>query len=217
MVRRKTIPVGTRFGKLVVIGDAPPMKNTVDGKELHSASFVRCDCGNECVVLNYRLRKGTTMSCGCYGKTHMVKHGGTRSRLYNIWYNMRRRCSYEKAGGYERYGGRGISVCREWQTDFASFRAWAIEHGYTDKLSIDRINPSGNYEPSNCRWVPISEQSANRAYCHRITAFGKTKTLPEWEKETGIKYSTIRARIFDLGWTPEKALSTLENNKQRKA
>ena len=209
MVRRKTIPIGTRFGRLVVIGDAPPMTNTTHGKELHSASFVRCDCGKKSVVLNYRLRNGSTTSCGCYGKTHMVKHRGTGSRLYHIWYNMRRRCSYKKARGYERYGGRGISVCLEWQTNFASFRAWAIEHGYTNNLSIDRINPNGNYEPANCRWIPISEQSANGGYCPRITAFGKTQTLREWEKETGIKYSTIRARIFELGWSAEKALSVL--------
>lgn len=92
----------------------------------------------------------------CRGRKTLLKHGQSRSRLYHIWVNVRNRCQ-----PHNIYGRKGISVCQEWEV-FEPFYTWATAHGYEDSLSIDRINPWGNYEPSNCRWTTDAEQSRNR-------------------------------------------------------
>jgi hypothetical protein len=92
-----------------------------------------------------------------------AKHGfSDKERLYNIWHSMKQRCLYENGKDYPRYGGRGITVCKEWENDYPAFRSWALSHGYDDSLSIDRINVNGNYEPSNCRWADAKLQANNR-------------------------------------------------------
>lgn len=90
------------------------------------------------------------------------KHGKRNTRLYTIWDNMKRRCGSKDATGYENYGGRGISVDDEWRNDFESFYNWAMDNGYNESLTIDRINNEKNYTPDNCRWATITEQSRNK-------------------------------------------------------
>lgn len=128
----------------------------------------RCDCGTERIVNGANLRRGLTKSCGCHNKemaaTHcknMAKHNMHNSRLYHIWNGMKRRCQNQNAANYKNYGGRGISVCDEWQS-FEPFCEWALANGYGDELSIDRIDVNGNYEPSNCRWATWKEQASNK-------------------------------------------------------
>lgn len=98
-----------------------------------------------------------------------LKHGMAKSRIWNIWTGMRDRCSRPNNKNYQRYGGRGICVCPEWDSDFQNFYDWSMENGYSDDLTIDRIDNDGNYEPSNCRWVTRKEQTRNRSI---------TKTIP---------------------------------------
>lgn len=124
-----------------------------------------CTCGSETIASGWRLRKGEPQSCGCLQRevttNRNTSHGMTGTRLYTIWSNMLSRCGNEKNPQFCDYGGRGISVCEEWSR-FEPFSAWAKESGYSDSLSIDRVNNDGNYGPGNCRWVTMLEQAHNK-------------------------------------------------------
>jgi hypothetical protein len=121
----------------------------------------RCECGTVRDVPATPLKSGRSRSCGCLHRDEFVaritKHGDHQTRLYRIWQGMKHRCSYPHKAKHRNYHGRGIRVCDAWQT-FPPFRDWALGHGYTDELSIDRIDNDGNYEPANCRWVTIAAQ-----------------------------------------------------------
>lgn len=170
---------GQRFGRLVVVERA---ENRIERNGNMVVQWLcKCDCGNYTVVRRADLTNGRTRSCGCLlqerraeilqkanrsrknGIHHgMFKHGLCGTRLYRIWQGMKRRCYNSKVPDYKYYGGRGIKVCEEWKDDFQKFADWAITHGYTDNLTIDRRNVNGDYEPSNCQWVTMAEQANNR-------------------------------------------------------
>jgi hypothetical protein len=137
-----------------------------------------------------------------------LKHGMRHTRLYETFVNMKTRCYNSNNSRYKLYGGRGIKICDEWLKDFNTFYEWAIDHGYNDTLTIDRIDPDGDYEPSNCRWVTWQTQQNNRRNNHRISFNGQNHTLAEWSRITGINYGTLVARISRRGWSVERALTT---------
>lgn len=151
---------GQRFGRLVVLGQAPAGPN---GRTRWRCS---CDCGAEVVVGSaYHLKSGNTRSCGCLHKDsarerHLL-HGGKGTRLYNIWKNARQRCRNPKSPDFYLYGARGVRFSTEWD-DFSAFRDWALSHGYTDELTLDRIDPDSDYSPENCRWATWLEQRHNQ-------------------------------------------------------
>ena len=122
-------------------------------------------------------------------------HGKSHTRLYKIWIGMKKRCYNPRSNAYERYGGRGIGIYQEWLNDFMSFYNWSMENGYNDNLSIDRIDVNGNYEPSNCRWATIDEQSSNKRDTVYYEMFGLNKPLTEWCKYAEIKYSRAYQRL----------------------
>jgi hypothetical protein len=105
------------------------------------------------------------------------------------------RCYNTHSRSYKDYGERGISICKEWRNDFMSFYNWALNNGYQEDLSIDRIDVNGNYEPSNCRWIPMAEQSKNRRNTVYFTYNGETKPISDWVREFGIPKTTFRRRI----------------------
>lgn len=125
----------------------------------------RCECGTIRNVDGWRLRKGTSLSCGCLVRKQ--KNLST-SRLYRIWQGIKTRCFYKRSNRYYRYGARGITICEEWKNNFLSFYSWAINNGYKNNLSIDRINNDGNYEPSNCRWATAIQQANNKSKVKEI-------------------------------------------------
>ena len=194
---------GKKFGRLTVIGYA------CTNKSRKSVWKCKCECGKETFVVGNRLIKGHTKSCGCLrvdSATRIAtKHGYSKTRLYGIWCAMKGRCTNQNNTSYERYGGRGIAICDEWQNNFQAFYNWAISHGYSDESSIDRIDNNGNYEPSNCRWVTMKEQSNNRSSSVCLTHNGETHTLKEWSELTGIKYTTLYSR-YSVGESVDEIL-----------
>lgn len=123
------------------------------------------------------------------------KHGFTNNRIYNIYRGMKTRCYNNKDYHYQWYGAKGIKICDEWLNDFMSFYNWAINNGYKDDLTIDRINTHGNYEPSNCRWVTTKQQSNNRKNNNLITINGVTHTLSEWSEISGVHHKAIYRKL----------------------
>lgn len=190
---------GQRFGRLEVLHESD---RTPYGARRW---LCECDCGKRKIVFQDCLMKGKSRSCGCLRTEELVarftKHGCCGSRIYNIYAKMKRRCYVESEERYEDYGGRGIRVCSEWlgEQGFENFHKWAMKNGYTDNLTIDRIDVNGNYEPSNCRWATYEEQSKNKRNNIVVTWNGKTQVLKDWCRELSLDYRTIKAR-FHKGW-----------------
>lgn len=172
--------VGQKFGKLTVIGESEKI-----GKFYYA--LCKCECGNEKKIRTQSLITGESKTCGlCLEKFPI--------RLKKIFNGMKQRCLNEKATNYNRYGGRGIKVCKEWLEDSYSFYTWALKNGYDENLSLDRIDPDKNYEPSNCKWATTQEQSNNKCSSIFIIFNNVKKTLGEWSKIYGIEPSTARYR-----------------------
>ena len=129
----------------------------------------------------------------------------TNTRLYRIWSGMKRRCYNKRSSYYERYGGRGITVCDEWLHDFQAFYDWSMSNGYADDLTIDRIDNDGPYAPWNCRWTTKEEQQNNTSRNLIYKHSGESHTLKQWSEILGINYQTLHSRIVDMGWDLDRA------------
>lgn len=212
---------GKRFGMLTAIKFLRREKG-------HDIWLCECDCGTEREVSASKLANGNTKSCGCLrrstAKQHIgevnargisVKHGLYKSRLYSIWCGMKSRCENESRGSYQRYGARGISVCKSWKNDFTAFYKWALEHGYSDELTIDRIDNEKGYSPENCRWVTRAVQQNNTSRNRLVSFDGVTKSVAEWSRESGIPAKAILYRLKQ-GWPVERALREPIHEKYRR-
>lgn len=183
--------IGMRFGRLTVIARA---ENSEQGK---TRWICQCDCGKvkRKPVTGYDLKSGKIRSCGCLyldsNKERNKTHGMTNTRLWHIWSGMRKRCK-----SHQNY--KNISVCDEWN-NFEAFMEWANATGYRNDLTIDRIDNSGNYEPSNCRWATYKVQENNRSNNRHIIIDGIDRTLAEWSDISGISSDTLRSRL-KYGW-----------------
>jgi len=165
-----------------------------------------CDCGALVNVALSRLANGETASCGCLRKILATKHGHASTPEYHTWADMLQRCLNPKVLGYSRYGGRGITVCDRWLS-FKNFLADMGPRPY--KLTIERKNNDGNYEPGNCRWATRKEQQNNMRTNVRLTYQGKTQNLSQWAIELGINRVTLNMRLLK-GWSVEKALGKMK-------
>lgn len=184
---------GKKFGNLTAI------KYSHTGKNYMQYWVFKCDCGKEITTRKTAAISGHCKSCGCLQKQvakqevvkHSVKHNESNTRLYKIWKGMHSRCNNENS---KYYGSRGITVCSEWN-DYKNFKEWATNNGYSDNLTIDRIDYNGNYEPSNCRWATYKEQARNTSKNRCFELNGKIKCAAEWCEELGIKSSTFFQRL----------------------
>lgn len=198
--------IGRKYGRLHVI------RKDVDNQGKSIKYICKCECGNEVSVIRENLIKGHTRSCGCL-KEEIIKagahkiHGMSKTRIYRIWKDMRRRCNNPSRINYHRYGGRGINVCEDWNTNFVAFYDWAMNNGYQDNLSIDRIDNDAGYYPNNCRWVSNTTQANNRRNNRYLEFEGKKRTISEWSSETGLSQTVIESRL-NLGWDVKRTLTT---------
>ena len=192
---------GKTFARWTVIAEAGRCKFN---KVLWMA---RCECGQIRSVVGSNLKNGASRSCGCLREetSGARTHGRSKSAMYQSYATMISRCHNPKFPKYQSYGARGIVVCKRWREDFAAFLSDMGERP-TGK-TLDRIDNDGNYEPNNCRWATAEEQQANKRNTVRIMHCGRTLSLAEWSRETGIEYGTIRQRIYRYGWDVSRALT----------
>lgn len=191
-----------RFGKLTV-------KSFVGivGKSPHNHWLCVCDCGVERYFSGSNLRSGQSMSCGCLQKQRASiankTHGESqKTKEYNIWSSMRKRCNCPTSSDYADYGGRGITVCERWNV----FSNFVRDMGRCpDGYSLDRIDVNKGYEPNNCRWADAKTQARNKTTTRWITYNGITKALCEWAELSGTKRTMIDKRIR-RGWPVGEAI-----------
>lgn len=204
--------IGKRFGNLTVIERSSNTK--------HGATqwLCKCDCGNEIVIPIYTLQRGVVHNCGCMKqKHHNITHGGSYTPLYNLWHQMIYRCEKPNNRAYKDYGGRGIHVCEEWH-DFETFKNWADETRPSTDYTLDRIDNNKDYSPDNCKWSNKKEQANNRRSNVKLEYQGEVHDLTEWSEILGFDYKRVHNRMFKLGWSFEKAITTpVEEKKRNKA
>lgn len=150
-----------------------------------------CSCGNIKNIDYYNLKNHKTKSCGCL----FERNSHYKEPLYQRWLYMKSRCNCINNTAYSNYGGRGISVIKEWDEDYFTFRSWALKNGYSDELTLDRIDVNGNYEPQNCRWISIKDQQNNTRANRKVTYHGQTKTVSQWAEELGVHRATLTHRL----------------------
>lgn len=163
-------------------------------------------CGKILDYSNSNVLNGKA-KCICNRKRKDRNGFNMRSRLYNIYRSIIKRTQNPKNKDYKNYGGRGITLCKQWNDDYKKFYNWSINNGYSDELSIDRIDNNKGYSPDNCRWVNAKTQINNTRKNHKLTYKGETRTLAEWADKAGINYGAFKGRIY-RGWSIEQAIKT---------
>ena len=158
----------------------------------------KCSCGRDFLAFESNVEKGGAKYCGPDCPSRAPKTRRTGSKLYAVFMHMRERCNNPQHPDYARYGGRGIRICREWDS-FDAFAAWAVNSGYAEGLTIDRIDNDGGYSPDNCRWATRSVQNNNRSTCIMVEYAGQRMTLKQAATAAGLPYSALLERYHTHG------------------
>ncbi len=206
-----TIPLGSKFGLLTVEAYVGFFQKNGTTHKWHYYRC-RCDCGDETILTDRALVTGNTKSCGCWYRKH-GHAGDRRSPTYRAWLAMRQRCLNPNAKNYPGWGGRGITICKRWD----SFKNFLADMGERpDGLQLDRRDNDGPYSPENCRWATAEEQANNRRSSRLETMDGRTQTLTQWARE----FNTPRCRVYKrlrLGWPIRRALTEPRVGPSRRA
>jgi len=219
------VPAGTRFGRLVVTGEAEPAAQL--NRERKRRMVCRCDCGGEVIVRLTNLRSGNTTSCGCYRNemtaarrtTHGQRARSGHTHNYRLWCHIKGRAVTGSSTNADYYLGRGITMYGPWQTDFVAFDTWLKETlGPCPKgQSLDRIDNDGNYEPGNLQWADAETQANNTRSNVWVEYGGNRKTVAQWARHLGMKTQTLWERLFRRNWPIEKAFTPPVRRKQRES
>ena len=178
---------GMKFGRLTVI-------ERVGNTKSRAARWkCRCSCGKEKIVTGSHLLSGATQSCGCLWSDVVKKNLPYYSKIYSAWHGIKRRCFNPNFKSYSNYGGRGITICDEWNDDFQAFYDYVskLPHFGEEGYTLDRINNDGNYEPNDLRWATVKEQLRNRRNNRIVEYNGQKMTLAEAAEKSGISYNTL--------------------------
>lgn len=192
---------GRRFGRLVVI-------KRVDNDKCNKVRWLcQCDCEKEIIVIGGHLKSGNTKSCGCLQKEKVTKHGHYKDEIYRAWQDMKDRCTNPNNKHYRDYGGRGITVCKEWMDSPENFIKDMGEK-WRPGLTIERTRNWEGYYLGNCKWVTIQQQQRNKRNNLYVPYKGKNRLLIELCEEHNMPRGVVWNRIYKLGWSIEEALTT---------
>jgi len=195
--------IGARFGRWTIIAASDEIKSE------RKTWLCRCDCGTERSKNLSALKAGLSLSCGCYNREQSSKkhkrHGLSKSKIYGVWKNMRKRCYCKTSCDYYLYGARGITVCDSW-LHFDNFYADMGDLPFV-VAQLDRIDSNGNYCPENCKWSTPTENVRNRRDNRLIEFNGETRCMTEWEELLGMPRNMIYSRM-KLGWDVNKTMTT---------
>lgn len=187
------VKIGSTFGSLTVL-DIRSVVRGITSPRKEVQLLCKCGfCGSEKWYPKSNVVNGKTKSCGC--SKSKIKHGDWHTRLYGIWSGMKRRCYVTTCKMYQYYGARGVKVCDQWKNDYLVFKEWALTNGYSDKLTIDRIDADGDYCPENCRWSTYLTQENNKRNNHYVEYQGVMYTVSELARKAGISSSMLNGRL----------------------
>lgn len=200
---------GQKFGRLTVL-------SLIDKNKWRNTRWLCvCDCGKEKIILSSSLRNGDTNSCGCLQKERSFLHGHAnfngKSKTYRSWASMIQRCTNPNNENYHNYGGRGITICKQWMK-FPNFLR-DMGNSPPGKPTLGRCNSDGNYCKSNCNWETWKQQERNTSRNHLLQHDDRTQCIAAWAEEFGILATTLRMRL-KYGWSIEKALMTSVRKKK---
>lgn len=205
-VNKTLASIGDKFNFLTI-------KDFADSKAADGRPYwlCKCDCGKEKIIAQNNLRTGQVKSCGCHRENTKsnLRHGEVKSLLYMVFIEMKSRCLNSNHKFYHYYGGRGISICEEWQEKmpkgYYNFREWALSNNYHDGLTLDRKNNDMGYSPENCHWVSMKEQNRNRRNTKMVEFHGSLVPLGKLCEDFGLHHKTVDRRLR-VGWDLELAM-----------
>lgn len=202
-----------RFGRLVAFQPSTALATNKSKKWI-----CKCDCGTTKEIRSSDLRFGKVTSCGCRKdeKTseRFKKHGMSGTLIYDVWRSIKQRCYNPRNKDFPNYGGRGILMDPQWKEDFTTFHHWAVSNGYREGLTIERVDPNGNYEPSNCSWIENEEQANNRRNSIRYEYQGQSLTIRELSEKLNMNYNTLRDYLRNKKMSVEEVINKKHKQKR---
>lgn len=213
--------IGKKFERLTVISfehAKPPYRGWL--------WVCECECGNIKTLIPNDIKQGKVRSCGCLHNEmsteratkfkHLTKNN---KRLYSIYNGVKKRCYNKAESRYKDYGARGIKMCEEWLVSFDNFVEWSLSNGYSNEMTLERVDVNGDYSPYNCKWITLEEQAFNKRDTKWVTYKGESIQLVKLCKRENVSYDTVHNRIYSLGWSVERAIdepSQQENSLRNK-